>query len=58
LGIPNGAHASPFEWALYERATQVRLPLVAPGPAFSPPPETPVRIANPFQHLQESGAVR
>jgi hypothetical protein len=58
LGIPNGAHASPFEWALYERATQVRLPLVAPGPAFSPPPETAVRIANPFQRLQQAGAVR
>ena len=58
LGIPIGANASPFQWELYERATKVRIPLVTPGPAFSPPPETPLRIANPFQRLQASGAVR
>ena len=58
LGIPIGAQASPFQWELYERATKVRIALVAPGPAFSPPAETPLRIANPFQRLQASGAVR
>jgi hypothetical protein len=58
LGIPNGAHASPFAWDLYERATKVRVPLVASGPAFGPPPEAPVRMANPFQRLQQSGALR
>lgn len=58
LGIPNGAHASPFAWDLYERATKVRVPLVASGPAFGPPPEVPVRMANPFQRLQQSGALR
>ena len=58
LGIPIGANASPFQWELYERATKVRIALVAPGPAFSPPAETPLRIANPFQRLQASGAVR
>jgi Terminase large subunit, T4likevirus-type, N-terminal len=59
LGIPGGAEASPFSWDLYERATKIRLPLVPPGPAFGPPPEEPaVPIANPFQRLQNSGAVR
>ena len=36
LGIPTGAQASPFSWDLYERATQIHVPLVAPGPAFGP----------------------
>ena len=58
FGIPGGAEASPFGWDLYERATEVRVPLVAPGPAFGPPAETAVRIINPFQRLQQLGAVR
>jgi hypothetical protein len=59
LGIPLGATASPFSWELYERATHVHVPLVQPGSAFQPPVEGPaVRIANPFQRLQASGAVR
>ena len=59
LGIPIGATASPFGWDLYERATQIRAPLVPPGRAFGPPPETQaVPIANPFQGLQHSGVVR
>ena len=59
LGIPIGATASPFGWDLYERATQIRVPLVPPGRAFGPPPETQaVPIANPFQGLQHSGVVR
>ena len=59
LGIPIGAHASPFSWDLYERATQIRVPLVPPGPAFGPPPdEQAVPVENPFQRLQKSGAVR
>jgi hypothetical protein len=59
LGIPVGAQSSPFSWDLYERATQIQVPLVQPGPAFQPPIEAPaVRIANPFQRLQASGAVR
>ena len=37
LGIPVGAGASPFTWDLYDRATQIRVPLVPPGPAFGPP---------------------
>src|ERR1035437_3587709 len=37
LGIPMGGQASPFSWELYERATQVHVPLVPPGPAFGPP---------------------
>ena len=36
LGIPLGAQASPFTWELYERATQVHVPLVPPGRAFGP----------------------
>jgi hypothetical protein len=59
LGIPLGAQSSPFSWDLYERATQVQVPLVQPGPAFQPPIEAPAaRIANPFQRFQASGAVR
>ena len=38
LGVPLGAQASPFTWELYERATQVHVPLVPPGPALGPPP--------------------
>ena len=34
LGIPIGATASPFGWDLYERATQIRAPLVRWGRAF------------------------
>ena len=59
LGIPLGATASPFSWDLYERATQIHVPLVQPGPAFQPPAEPPaIPIANPFQRLQATGAVR
>ena len=58
FGIPGGAEASPFGWDLYERATEVRVPLVAPGPAFGRPAQTAVRIINPFQRLQQLGAVR
>src|ERR1035437_8839299 len=39
LGIPMGGHASPFSWELDERVTQVHVPLVPRGPAFSPPVE-------------------
>lgn len=37
LGIPAGAQISPFTWELYERATQVHVPLVRPGRAFGRP---------------------
>src|SRR5439155_12342525 len=37
LGIPGGGAASPFSWDLYERATQIHVPLVPPGRAFGPP---------------------
>jgi hypothetical protein len=50
FGVPLGAQASPFTWELYERATQVHVPLVPPGPAFGPPvQERGVPIANPFK---------
>ena len=59
LGIPVGAQSSPFSWDLYERATRIDGPLVPPGPDFQPPIEAPaIHIANPFQRLQASGAVR
>jgi hypothetical protein len=59
FGIPLGATASPFSWELYERATQIHVPLVQPGPAFQPPTEAPaIPIPNPFQRLTVSGAVR
>jgi hypothetical protein len=36
LGIPQSDLASPFGWELYQRATEVRRPLVRPGAAFRP----------------------
>jgi hypothetical protein len=57
LGIPLGAQASPFTWELYERATQVHVPLVPPGSAFGPPAqERAVPIPNPFQRVNPLGA--
>jgi hypothetical protein len=48
FGVPLGAQASPFTWELYEHATQVRAPLVPPGPAFGPPaPERAVPSRTP-----------
>ncbi len=35
LGIPGGRHASPFAWELYERSTNIHVPLVRPGQAFT-----------------------
>jgi Terminase large subunit, T4likevirus-type, N-terminal len=58
LGIPTGSHVSPFNWDMYERATQTPVPLVTPGRAFAPPQRSPVRTANPFQSLTTNGAVR
>jgi hypothetical protein len=59
LGIPIGAGASLFGWDLYERATQIRAPLVPAGSAFGPPPqERAVPVANPFQGLTTMGGVR
>src|ERR1700722_10012079 len=56
LGIPIGAGASLFGWDLYERATQILVPLVPAGPAFGPPPqELAVPVANPFQALKMGG---
>ena len=57
-GIPGGAEASPFGWDLYERATRIHVPLVAPGTAFAPPAEHSVPGANPFRRLQINGAFR
>ncbi len=56
LGIPAGGHTSPFLWKLYERATNVHTPLVAPGPAFQPPIQEPATpIENPFKRLKPTG---
>jgi hypothetical protein len=56
LGVPIGAGASLFGWDLYERATQILVPLVPAGPAFGPPPqELAVPVANPFQALKMGG---
>jgi hypothetical protein len=56
LGIPGGAHTSPFTWDLYERATNVHAPQVPPGPAFLPPqPEQGAPIQHPFKHLGPTG---
>jgi hypothetical protein len=59
LGIPIGAGASPFTWELYERATQVRAPLVPLGPAFGPPvQQLRVPVTNPFQHPRSVGILQ
>jgi Terminase large subunit, T4likevirus-type, N-terminal len=59
LGIPGGDAASPFTWDLYERATQIHVPLVQPGPAFQPPAEAAaIRTVNPFRELKANGAFR
>jgi hypothetical protein len=59
LGIPGGGQASPFTWDLYERATQIFVPLVPPGPAFAPPPpEQAVPIKNPFKGLKANGGLQ
>ena len=56
LGIPAGGHTSPFTWELYQRATQVHVPLMPPGPAFAPPPQPVEPRDNPFRALRISGA--
>ena len=59
LGIPMGAHCSLFNWDMWERATQVHMPLVPPGPAFGPAIEQPgIGIINPFQQLKPFGELR
>jgi hypothetical protein len=58
LGIPAGAHTSPFTWELYEAATQIVSPLVPPGPAFRPPIERGTPIANPFRNLRPMGGLQ
>ena len=58
LGIPAGSHTSPFTWEMYEQATHVHVPKVAPGRGFMPTEEPPVHIANPFRNLRTAGVVR
>jgi Terminase large subunit, T4likevirus-type, N-terminal len=59
LGIPSGGHVSPFTWEMYERAATPFVPLVAPGPAFRPPPEQqPAAVENPFRRLKHYGDIR
>jgi hypothetical protein len=56
-GLPMGGHASPFTWELHERATQVRAPLVRPGPAFDlPVQDNGVPVENPLLGLKRMGA--
>ena len=58
LGVPGGEHASPFTWDLFDRATQIRVPKVPPGPAFHPPAAAqPVPVANPFKTVRVSGGM-
>jgi hypothetical protein len=59
LGIPSGGQVSPFNWEMYDRATQIHTPLVQPGLAFGPPPPEPaIPIANPFKNLKPMGEVK
>lgn len=58
-GIPGGGQISPFTWELFERATEIRRPMVRPGSAFTPPREPPaVPLRNPFKDLRPVGGVR
>jgi Terminase large subunit, T4likevirus-type, N-terminal len=58
LGIPSGGHVSPFNWAMYDRATKIHTPLVRPGAAFEPPPPEPaVPTVNPFKSLKPMGGL-
>jgi Terminase large subunit, T4likevirus-type, N-terminal len=58
LGIPSGGHVSPFNWAMYDRATRIHTPLVRPGAAFEPPPPEPaVPTVNPFKSLKPMGGL-
>jgi hypothetical protein len=52
LGIPAGSHTSPFHWDLYDRATQIRAPLIPRGPAFQPRPQPVEHGNNPFQSFR------
>ena len=53
LGIPAGAHTSPFGWDLYDQATQIFSPIAPPGSAFAPPAEDAgVMVRNPFTHYR------
>jgi Terminase large subunit, T4likevirus-type, N-terminal len=58
FGVPAGSHTSPFTWEMYEQATHVHVPKVAPGRGFMPTEEPPVPIANPFRNLRTAGVVR
>ena len=52
LGIPAGAHTSPFTWELCEQATAVFEPTVRPGEAFKMIADEPAyRIENPFKRF-------
>jgi Terminase large subunit, T4likevirus-type, N-terminal len=53
LGIPAGAHTSPFTWELYEAATKLFTPRNAPGEAFRPARIQPGRmVENPFKAVR------
>jgi hypothetical protein len=58
LGIPGGDGVSPFGWDRFERATQIRTPLVSSGLAFQPAVAPAQTVPNPFQSLCVSGALR
>jgi hypothetical protein len=51
LGEPIGHGASPFDWALFDRATVKHEPRVQPGPAFMQTLPEVVTVPNPFQSM-------
>jgi hypothetical protein len=52
LGVPGGGGVSPFDWDMYERATQIHVPTVPLGAAFQPQQQPVEQGQNPFQSFR------
>lgn len=58
LGIPAGAHTSPFTWELFDRAICVTPPLAPVGAALLPDADVPRAAPNPFRSLSTARLFR
>jgi hypothetical protein len=58
LGIPGGGMDSPFDWGLFELATQVHKPIAPAGAGLQPTAHpAPVPVGNPFHDLTGNGVL-